>query len=408
MRKSVFLQGTVRMAARVKTWDNGVQRGGSLRYGSPFFSTILAGDSVGERGRVEDFEGNRTGSNPFSLSRITEHFPLLNGQTPAAPAPYFAKFEQFPVGARVNGIKDPRSHFGTPSIAVLNELAWTILSRTNPSKAHVGLPAALGELKDLPSLVRGWGRELIRDTRRAKSPTREFLKTSAKANLSWKFGLAPMLGDIKKLFQFTSAVNKRLKYLRSLRDGKTLRTRCFLGSTVETIDHGRALMHSQGALLYARSVTTLSYEMWGTAEWKLLDTSDLPDLDDAEMKFLAQRLVLGITTHGALEAAWELLPWSWFVDWFSNVGEMLTATNNSVGCTWGRINVMRHSLSERRYTFDPVGSATWPTFNGWFDVRHERKDRYPTYPIVPVPLPRLPTIDGGKLSILLSLAALRR
>lgn len=279
-------------------------------------------------------------------------------------------------------------------MAELNELAWTILAKTNPSRPHVGVPAALGELRDLPNLVRGWGRG--------------YLRTAAQANLSWKFGIAPMLGDIRKLFEFTSAVNKRLEQLRKLRDGKVLRTRCHLGTNEIVEDHGVQLLHSEGCQISAHSVTTHSYEMWGTAEWKLLPTSDLPHMDDAEMKFLAQRLVTGITSHGMLETAWELLPWSWLVDWFSNVGTMLTATNNTVGCTWGRICVMRHSRSVRTYDANSLSKPSWVTLDGWFTSIGERKERFPTYPVIPVPLPSLPIIDGGKLSILLSLAALRR
>lgn len=375
-------------------WDYGVQRGGSLRYGPPFNSHFLYNDSVGERGGLLDTIDNRQGNNPFSLVRYVENYPLLNGEWPGGGAPFFIKYEECPIGASVLGAEDPRSQFPQLDLAELNELAWTILARTNPSRPHVGVPAALGELRDLPSLVKGWGQG--------------YLKGLAKANLSWKFGLAPMLGDIQKLFDFTTAVNKRLKYLRRLRDGKVLRTRCRLGTTEIVVDHGNELIHSNGSLIYANSSTTHTSEMWGTAEWKLLDTSSLPDMDDAEMKVFAQALAAGVTSYGALEAAWELTPWSWFVDWFSNVGEVLSASNNAVGCTWGRICVMRHSRSVKTYDKDSVSAEDWINFNGWFTLIGERKERYPTYPVIPVPLPRLPIIDGGKFSILLSLAALRR
>jgi hypothetical protein len=127
-----------------------------------------------------------------------------------------------------------------------------------------------------------------------------------------------------------------------------------------------------------------------------------------EMRNFARRLSAGITNHGALETAWELTPWSWFIDWFSNVGDIVAATNNTVGCSWGRIAFMRTTKTWCDYEFDPSGSSSWVTFNGWYDVDWTRKERHSVFPIVPVPLPSLPAIDGRKLSILLSLAALRR
>jgi hypothetical protein len=139
-----------------------------------------------------------------------------------------------------------------------------------------------------------------------------------------------------------------------------------------------------------------------------LPDSELPNLSDDEIGKLARRLETGFTSFGALETAWELLPWSWFVDWFSNVGEILAATNNTVGCTWGRIAIMRLTRVSYKYDFDPTGSDVWPVFSGWYNQHTTCKERFVGIPVIPVPLPRLPIIDGRKFSILLSLAALRR
>jgi len=381
------------MPASIKTRDLRQTIGGALKYYKPSPSTTLRTMLSGVRDRCEGFDGNRAGANPLSIYHITSIFPTLGGQRIVSGV-LDREFIGFPIGNSSVIAPDPRTTFGTPSVAQLSTDAWEILSKTNPSRPHVNVPAALGELGDLPKLVKGWGNGL--------------LAAAANGNLSWRWCVRPMISDVRKLANFTKTANQRLAQLRRLRDGKLLRTRCNLGT--QTVQSGptRMLIHSEGATLYAFERTASTYHKWGSAEWKILPNSNLPALSDADLKRFNNRVLLGITSHGALEAAWELVPWSWFIDWFSNVGDMLAATNNSVGCTWGRICVMRTSEGRRTYDLDPTGSSAWPTFNGWYDLRFQRKDRWPTYPIVPFPLPTLPIFDGGKLSILLSLAALRR
>jgi hypothetical protein len=380
------------MPERVVTWDDYVQRGGSLKYGPPFNSVILASDAVGNQGRIEDVVGNRAGSNPFSLLRIIENYPRLNGYWPSAEDP-FITMTDFPIGASVVTAEDPRTTYGVPNIAELNEWAWQILAKTNPSRPHVNVPAAIAELRDLPQLVKGWHSHRLADL--------------ANANLQWRFGLGPMISDFHKLCDFVRSANKRMRQLKKLRDGQTLRERCFLGADETHVDHGMTLIHSQGDLLYANARTITSYEMWGSAEWKLLDTSKLHVMDEAQMKILAGHLTTGFTSYGAIETAWELLPWTWLIDWYSNMGDIIAASNNSVGCTWGRLNVMRHSKSLRIYDKESLVKPDWITLDGWFTVFAERKERFPVYPFVPFPLPRLPTLTDGQWSILLSLACLR-
>lgn len=382
------------MPSELKQRDLRVIVGGALKYYVPTPGQTLRTRAVGVQDSCLGFNGNREGANALSIYHITTELPFLNGQRYSGSGVLEREFIGFPIGNGGSALTDPRTVFGTPSIAELNNDAWEILSKTNPSRPHVNVPQALAELKDIPKLVKGWGDGL--------------LSAAAKGNLSWRWAVKPMISDVQKLANFVRAANKRLAQLRKLRDGKTIRTRCNLGTQIVSSGPTRILIHSEGAALYAQRRIVSHFNKWGSAEWKLLPDSNLPNLSDADLDRFNKRVALGITAHGVLETAWELVPWSWFIDWFSNVGDMLAATNNTVGCTWGRICVMRTSETRTTYDFDPVGSDTWPVFSGWYNCRFQRKERWPTYPIVPVPLPSLPILDGGKLSILLSLAALRR
>lgn len=379
--------------ASLKQRDLRATVGGALKYYTPSPSTTLRTCLMGERDSCQSEYGKRDAANALSIYHQTNRYPLLYGQRIVSGV-LTREFVGFPIGNNAVTAADPRTTFGTPSVAQLSSDAWEILAKTNPSSSHVNVPAALGELKDLPSLVKGWGDSLLR--------------AAAKGNLSWRWCVKPMIGDVRKLANFTKAANQRLKQLERLKHGKRIRKRCNLSAQTVASGPTRSLIHSEGATIYAFARNVSEYQKWGSAEWKILPDSVLPQLSDVDLDRFNKRVALGLTTHGALEAAWELTPWSWFIDWFSNVGDMLAATNNSVGCTWGRICVMRTSYSRTTFDLDPVGTDVWPTYQGWYDLRFQRKERWPTYPIVPFPLPTLPIFDGGKLSILLSLAALRR
>jgi hypothetical protein len=168
------------------------------------------------------------------------------------------------------------------------------------------------------------------------------------------------------------------------------------------------LLHSGGATIRGAVDVTYDKELWGTAQWKLLPDSQLPSLGFAPLKNLAGRLATGLTSHEALATAWELTPWSWLADWFGNVGDVIAATNNSVGLTWSKIALMRRSFSRFSVKVNPALSDSWPKIDSDWVVDWTRKERYPAFPVIPFPTPTLPVLTGKHLSILASLAVLRR
>jgi hypothetical protein len=382
------------MPAEIKSLPYGEIRTGKLLYYTPTYSEVTRSALVGEEKSLTGVVGERDVVNPLLIISRKKVIPLLVGSLLTSGGAVSRTFDRFPIGNHNSVHRDPSIDTGSMSNAKLIEYAWEILAKTNPSRPHVSVPTVLAELRELPQLVRGYGQSLIR--------------SAASANLSWRWAVKPMISDVQKLLQFAKASNERLNELRNLRDGKMLRKRCHLDTQVVTHPKTRLSCHSEGGAVYCQRQYVTSWNTWGSAEWKVLPDSVLPKLDDRGLQALADRVAAGITSHGALETAWELMPWSWLVDWFSNVGTMIQATNNTVGCTWNRIAVMRRSLCRTTFEVDPIGTATWISFQGWYDCHVERKERWRTYPAIPFPLPSLPVIDNGKWSILLSLAALKR
>jgi hypothetical protein len=343
-----------------------------------------------------DTVGNPQGVNNFLMDSRFTHYPVLNGRRLSGNGvTILQEYINNPIGYRPVPI-DPRSYWGSiDNTAVKQQLAWRILSETNPSEPHVGVPAMLGELKDLPSLVQGWGKSLLHDI--------------AQGVLTWRWAISPMISDLRAICSFVKAVDKRLEMLYALRDKRTLRRRCHLGEgRVSKVNYSsNYLMHSNGGGVKGERYESYTYKMWGSAQWKLLPDSPLPTMGFGPLRTLAIELAAGVNSHGALAAAWELTPWSWLIDWFSNVGDIISATNNSAGLTWSKICIMRESTSDIHAKPDKFQSDYWASPTGEYRCQRKLKERYVTAPVIPVPLPYLPIIDGGKWSILASLASLR-
>jgi hypothetical protein len=167
------------------------------------------------------------------------------------------------------------------------------------------------------------------------------------------------------------------------------------------------ILHSQGAFITGKRTDVYTKFSWATAEWKLDPDTDIPTMSDRDLLGYARRLCDGITTFGAAETAWELLPWSWLADWFSNTQNFIAAHNNSVPCSYGRLCYMRTTKGNSVIEVDPSSIPPGVTLSGQFRLWGVRKIRQPLVPISVIPLPSLPILDVGQWSILASLAAVR-
>jgi hypothetical protein len=219
-----------------------------------------------------------------------------------------------------------------------------------------------------------------------------------------------MISDLRKLWRFQKAVDDRTTMLLRLRNGETLKRRVQLGVTIVKTTPTNLTVHSEGCVVGGMFQTTYSKREWGTAQWKLLPNSLLPQLGYEPLRKKALALTFGITSHEALAAAWELTPWSWLADWFGNTGDLIAATNNSVGCTWHNVCYMR--TSEARMACDSYVNPSHPFVipglrNQTYRLVMTRKERYVVFPVLPVPFPQLPILTNGQWSILAALAAQR-
>ena len=349
--------------------------------------------TFGDYRSCEDVEGNRTGANPLQIIHKILHHPSMDGTLMSGSPPVAVKkFTAFPTGLAPS-VPDPRATWPAFNSIDLQTLAWEIVRKTNPSLPHVSMPTFFGELKDLPDLLRRRGNSLLEQV--------------ANGHLSWRWAARPMISDLSKLLSFSDACRKRFRELEKLNSGKPLRKRCDLYKS--RIDGPREYitMHSEGTVFSGWRQDSFVNETWGSCEYKVPPGGALPGSDFAKPDGLLDRLNAGITSHEALATLWELTPWSWFADWFFRIGDFIAATNNTLGLVLGRVCVMRTSIGRTFYEVDSSTFPSWVTLNGTWHSYFERKERHPTFPIIPLPFLGLPILNNGQLSILASLAILK-
>jgi hypothetical protein len=266
------------------------------------------------------------------------------------------------------------------------------------------MPTQLGELWELPSIVKGMGGSLLQKV--------------AAGHLSWRWAVKPMLSDFQKMMKFQQLVYDRMRELRQLEKGKKLRKRCHLGKDEHDAGWGWIDYPFESTVVPVWGVdrTTYRMRMWGTVSYRLDPSWKFPSIfsDSSDgskrhfskfhrMEKYAEMLCAGVTSYETLATAWELLPWSWLVDWFFGIGEVIAACNNTVPVTWGSICVMRTSSAMKEFKVTRI--PEWCTATVPRPSLRIVKERYVATPVLPFSV-SFPLFDGGKWSVLLSLAAL--
>lgn len=200
----------------------------------------------------------------------------------------------------------------TPSSLVSwSELKTQALANANPNVPIVDIPLFLFELKDLPSMIRQAGKLLARKGTARDAPG---------YYLGYQFGWAPLVRDLWNLTGIGKAIDERLKYIDRLGSGGShiqRRLRVNTATPVVSTHYGDGYYGT--AELTSNSKTTAWYSMWCAA-----DQTYRPD----NPRWEAIRSTLGLRL--SYSTLWNMLPWSWMVDWFTTIGQHLNATRTGI------------------------------------------------------------------------------
>jgi hypothetical protein len=277
------------------------------------------------------------------------------------------------------------SHYFSPVVPNDTATITEVQAKTNPSRPEVSIPNFLIELKDIPSMLHLEGKKRIDGMPRS---------SVIEQNFGWNL----LIQDLKKMADFTAQADKRLKELEALHSTKGLSRKRTVFSDQSVGQTGNTYFQSAyNSLVYGFVSWTSRFEKWGSVQW-------VPDVPfrgtDGELAQQARYLIHGWDFSGAALASilWEALPWSWFIDYFTNVGDYLNSNRNGAGAVAQMGCVMEHRTTQQSHivTFTDVYSKATP---GVFT--YETKSRVLASAGITA---RLPFLSAGQLVTLSSLA----
>lgn len=367
--------------ARSRVVDAYTFDSGSLwkKYGG----TTLRSRKVGSWHLCEDTVGNYPLANGLDILHERHSEYTLNGKFYSGST-LLAEMQDLPAYGGFISPPEPWIAFPKPSWLELSNYAWQILSKTNPNVEDISVPTFIGELRDFPRLFQVRGRNV--------------LQRVSGGYVNYQFGWKPMLSDIRRMLQFQRSVEERLRMLRNLRDGKWISRRCFLESDKsETDPSAEFIINSDQGLVKARHTTTYQMKVWGSCQFSLAPGTELPPPGSDSEWLLAWRLTTGVTGWGGVKTLWNLLPWSWFVDWFAGIGDLIDATNNTIPMIHRNLCVMRTISAKKSYSI--TSKPSWMSVSGQRSEERERKERILAAPLVPF-IVEIPAITATQWSIL--------
>jgi len=382
------------MAERTRTMSTVFSHTGTV-YNEKNNYLDSASTSIGMDKSCVDTIGNREGFNNLSLSEVHRYGGLVNGIRRHSNGGVFRTFYDYPIAALQHAVPDPTAASGYPIGPIeLNEYALQLLAETNPGRSEVNVPQFLSELKDLPSLVRGYGRSV--------------LKNLAVAHLQYRWGWRPLVTDIRNLLNFKEKTDRRFKELDRLRKGLKLKKGRTLDSGQKVRIGSNFTAQSAHFSVTGKWIDRYTHRVWGTVQWYCPNWNNpFKDLNDKELTLKTRQILAGVNSAGALAAAWEIIPWSWLVGWFSNVDDVVNATANSTEMRHRGICIMQHSTLSRTLEHSPLPYGLYELEMEPILRRHERKKRYAVPYVLAFPTFRLPILTSRKLSIIAALSALR-
>lgn len=245
----------------------------------------------------------------------------------------------------------------------MDELGATAIARCAPANPAANLSQFLGELvkEGLPSLI---GSTLLK-WRNLSSQERR--RAIGKEYLSYEFGWKPIANDLAEIShaiihadaiwrQYERDAGKlvRRKYefpeytdeswstvSQEVRPWTNPSTTTFYDLSVPRTELGRVIRH--------RKVTR---RQWFSGAF----TYVLPDGSRAIRDHGAKNVLMAKKTLGLAltpDTVWNLTPWSWAVDWFTNVGDNLQNFSNWAfdGQVLRYGYIMEHTMVEDTYTY---------------------------------------------------------
>lgn len=275
-----------------------------------------------------------------------------------------------------------------------------LLSSTGPLTPKVNLPLFIFELKDIPMMLKHAG-DLLHKIRSPSglSPHKE----AAAATLAYQFGWAPLIGDLMKLTQFAELTKRRQQELSKANSQRGSMRRMSFPDKKDVVVEDNKLLISDCGLVYGSITKTRITKSWATCRWKARGGQMIGKEPSHNEAF---RSALGLNLGMIPITIWKALPWSWMIDWFADISNVMQANYNMIFYSPSAINFMENRvvITETSGGSNASGNTSATVSAGSLKIERKLRSQLSTS-AAKVTL-RLPFLDNFKLSILGSLTIL--
>lgn len=226
--------------------------------------------------------------------------------------------------------------------------AW---NRFRPGNPAMSLGVFLAELRDMPGMVRDLREKCkLLQNMRGRSSWRKF--SASRDFLSYQFAWKPFVKDVLKMSQEAFSYRRRLDRLQK----SSGVWQSVSGSLSDGVPEYSDTTHSEGwggvypilnTLYFGRPNETMnrvakSQRVWFSGKMRYY----MPPMETSRDRFNVMRRMYGLTLTPDL--VWNIMPWSWLIDWFTNVGDVMSNITSGVVddlvAAWAY--VMGHTIME--------------------------------------------------------------
>jgi len=222
---------------------------------------------------------------------------------------------------------------GDDDIESYGAIGW---NRFRPTRSGADLGTFLGEIHEVPRMFRTTAKGFS-DLWRSMGGSRGAFAPKKVANhwLNHQFGWLPFLSDLRQFYNTAKRLDSKLKQLRRdngswIRRGGTIAA----DEDTEVLDEGTdtpslwpvadslLLQHPYGDYQVTRTTTR---NIWFEGAFRYY----IPG-DTTSWAWNARATAMLFGAYPSPSLVWELTPWSWLIDWCSNVGDVI-ANVSSIG-----------------------------------------------------------------------------
>lgn len=234
---------------------------------------------------------------------------------------------QLPSGGPA-ALVDGQSTWG--EISSYGPLGW---NKFRPGQSIADLAVFLGEIKEVPRMLMTTANSFYTaytgQFKRAWSPKKR-IKVAAENWLNTQYGWLPFIRDLRNFYKAWKVMDDW--YNQLVRDnGQWVRRRGTVTkytkkevvweSSSQHMSHpnlsGHPAWYPYGTQGSSRLVRYTQLKVWFEAAFRYY----VPDIGSVKFKRRAIQHLFGANVTPLV--VWELIPWSWLVDWYAKVGELL-------------------------------------------------------------------------------------